>query len=164
MKKSADLIKDYYNGTYGNKDKLDQIFDAQAKFRKILGKGKDCIVDLMDEKQKGQLVYDHIVAIDSELEELRNTIYWKSWCKEAKEGKRFTFRNIENAKEEIADILCFLGDICAAVGMTAEELTSINVRKTEVNINRQLTDYSMDKKDGKDSEQLWKEIEEGKHE
>lgn len=139
-------------------DKLDKIFDAQETFRRIMGKGQDCIVDLMDEKQKGQLVYDHIQAIQSELQELINCIYWKSWTKEAKEGKRYMFRNVENAKEEVADILCFLGDICAALGMTAEELTEINVRKTEINIDRQKNKYAMDTKDGKDSEQLWKDI------
>jgi len=142
-------------------DKLDQIFDAQEKFRKLMGKGQDCIVDLMDEAQKGQLIYDHCQAIASELQELINCIYWKSWTKEAKEGKRYMFRNKENLKEEIADILCFLGDICAAVDMDAEELAAINVRKTEVNINRQLTKYAMDTKDGKDSEAIWQQIKDG---
>jgi len=144
-----------------NLDKLDQIFDAQEKFRRIMGKGQDCIVDLMDEAQKGQLIYDHVQAIQSELQELINCIYWKSWTKEAKEGNRFKFRNIENLKEEIADVLCFLGDICAAAGMDAEELAAINVRKTEVNINRQLNKYAMDTKDGKDSEAVWKQIKDG---
>jgi len=143
------------------RDKLDQIFDAQEKFRRIMGKGQDNIIDLMDEKQKGQLVYDHLQAIASEIQELMNCIYWKSWTKEAKEGKRFMFRNIENAKEEIADIYCFLGDICAAVGMNAEELTAINVRKTQVNIDRQLNKYAMDTKDGKDSSDLWQQIKDG---
>lgn len=142
-------------------DKLDAIFDAQEKFRRIMGKGQDNIVDLMNEQQKGQLVYDHIQAIASELQELMDCIYWKSWAKEAKEGKRYMFRNIENAKEEIADIYCFLGDICAAVGMSAEELAAINIRKTEVNINRQLTKYAMDTKDGADSAAIWEQIKNG---
>jgi len=143
-------------------DKLDQIFDAQAKFRKILGKGQDLILDKMNSQQKGEALYHLIVAVNSELEELRDTIFWKGWCKEAKEGRRFEFKNVENAKEEIVDILCFLGDMCACVGLTADDLAKYNVRKTEINIKRQLTDYSMEHKDGKDSEELWKEMKDGK--
>lgn len=148
------------NGNTGV-DKLDQIFDAQEKFRRIMGKGQDCIVDLMDEQQKGQLIYDHCQAIASELQELINCIYWKSWTKEAKEGKRYMFRNKENLKEEIADILCFLGDICAAVDLGPDELAAINVRKTEVNIQRQLNKYAMDTKDGADSAAIWQQIKDG---
>jgi len=139
-------------------DKLDKIFDAQAKFRKVIGKGKDLILDSMTEQQKGEQLYHLISCVQSELEELRNTIYWKGWSSEAKEGRRFAFKNIENAKEEIVDVLCFLGDMCACVGLNAEDLAKYNVRKTEININRQKTNYSMDTKDGKDSEELWKEM------
>jgi len=143
-------------------DKLDQIFNAQAKFRKVMGKGKDNILDLMNDQQKGETLYHLIVAVQSELNELMDTIYWKGWCKEAKEGRRFEFKNVENAKEEIVDIMCFLGDMCACTGLTAEDLAKYNIRKTEININRQKTDYSMEHKDGKDSEQLWKEMKDDK--
>ena len=37
----------------------------------------------------------------------------------------------------------------------------IKIRKTEVNINRQLTKYAMDTKDGKDSAALWEQIKNG---
>jgi len=167
-------------------DKLDAIFDAQTKFRKILGKKEllskgmtltkedqrtDAIIDLMTDQQKGQRLYDLISAMQAELEELKETIQWKWWDKEAKEGRRFQFKTKKNgkpfdgksnAKEEIADLQCFLGDMCACVEMDATELAQINLRKTQVNIDRQNNNYSSETKDGADSEQLWKEIKEQK--
>lgn len=150
-----------------NQDKLDKVFNAQKTFRTNLGKGQDAIIDLMSDKEKGQRLYDLINAMQSELEELKETIQWKWWDKEAKEGKRFDFKTKlkgqpfdgkSNAKEEIADIFCFLGDMCACVNMDAEELAAINIRKTQINIDRQNKDYSSGNKDGADSAQLWKEI------
>jgi len=145
-------------------DKLDQIFNAQVKFRKQMGNGKDNILDLMDEQQKGETLYHLIVAVQSELIELLDTFYWKGWCKEAKDGDRFKFKNIENAKEEVVDIMCFLGDMCACVGLSVEDLAKFNVRKTEININRQKTDYAMSTKTGEDSKEFWNEMKEDKDE
>jgi len=166
-------------------DKLDAIFNAQTKFRKILGtkelenKGltvgpdghvnnhkTDSIVDLMTEQEKGERLMGLIHAIQSELDELKDTVYWKWWSKEGKDSlTKNTFRKdnkipdgVANAKEEIADIMCFLGDMCACVGMDAKELAQINVRKTQVNIDRQDNNYSMGSKTGEDSEKLWEEI------
>lgn len=150
-------------------DKLDAIFDAQGTFRKNLGKGKDAIIDLMSENEKGERLMGLIHAMEDELAELKATVYWKWWAKEGKDPKtKYTFRKDakmpngrENAKEELADILCFLGDMCACVGLTAEDLAKINIRKTRINIERQQNNYSMAGKTGEDSEKLWKEIEEG---
>lgn len=171
-------------------DKLDAVFDAQAKFRRILGAKElphgtevksetredgsvhfftDSILDNMSEQEKGERLMGLIHAVQSELDELKDTVYWKWWSKEGKDkDKKFTFRKdkkvpdgLANAKEELADILCFLGDMCACVGMDADELARINVRKTQVNIDRQNNDYSMGGKDGKDSEKLWSEIKDG---
>jgi hypothetical protein len=135
------------------------MFEKQVEFRKIIGKGRDFIVDLMDEQGKGQLIYDHCQAIASEIQELINCVYWKKWA--TTPDNRFKFKNIENAKEEICDLFIFGLDICAALGMSPEDLATIIARKTDINIQRQLNKYSMDTKDGKDSAELWQQIKDG---
>jgi hypothetical protein len=143
------------------KDLLKTMVDGQKEFREILGGGKDPF-DSMNEQEKGERLYHTLVCLVEEIMETMATLNYKGHTKEAKEGRRFTFKNKEQTYEELADVMCYFLDAIALAGMSAEKLTAVNVAKTEINKQRQLRNYSQAEKVGNeagaDSKQLWEKI------
>jgi dimeric dUTPase (all-alpha-NTP-PPase superfamily) len=107
-----------------------------------------------DLKKAGEWLYDLINCISNELEELRNCIYWKHWCKEAKDGRQFEIRDLENAKIEVVDILHFFLEMCLCLKMNSNTLFELYTKKNEVNHERQDTGYSMDGKTEDDNQKI----------
>lgn len=106
-------------------DKLDRIFYLQNLFDTDLVKNRG-----LENITKDEWVQKEILAILSELAELLAEVNFK-WWKNKKEV------NSDNVKEEIVDILHFFTGLCLKIGMNAEELTRIYIKKNEENFNRQ---------------------------
>ena len=104
-----------------------------------------------DRHQAGVWLNDYIMAATNELEELRDCTYWKHWCKEAKEGRRFELHDVQNARVEVIDLFFFLISMAQCVGLGAEDVLQLYKQKLEVNHARQDRNYSMADKNEADN-------------
>lgn len=107
------------------KDKLDTIFYMQEKFDSDLIKNRG-LQDIEPEKW----IQMQTLAMISELSELLDEVNFK-WWKNKKEV------NYDNLKEELVDILHFFTGMCLRVGMSADELFDIYMKKNKENFDRQ---------------------------
>lgn len=130
------------------KDMLKSLFKLQeelntkigrplAPWKEGINKGEDTSLLLA-----GEMLDDLIKAVSSELEELRDCTYWKHWQKEAREGKRYQIHDLQEAKKEVIDLLHFFISIALWVGMDAEEMYEMYVKKNKINFKRMDNDYS----------------------
>ena len=142
-------------------DLLLSMIKSQKEFRTLLGNGTD-IIDTLSEQERGERLYHTLFCMIEEVMEVAATLYYKSHCKEAKEGKRFTFKNKYQTYEELADVMCYFLDAIALAGMSGEEIAKINMAKTEINKQRQRRNYSQAEKVGNeagaDSKKFWEKI------
>lgn len=106
-------------------EKLDRIFYLQNLFDTDLVKNRG-----LEGISKDEWVQKEILALLSELGELLAEVNFK-WWKNKKEV------NWDNVKEEIVDVLHFFTGMCLKIGMNADELTRIYIKKNEENFNRQ---------------------------
>lgn len=137
-------------------DSLEQIFALQAELNRRSGFDPDKVTvnGSVDVKYAGEWLCNYLMAMGNELEELRNCTYWKHWCKEAKEGRRFEVFDIQNARVEVIDMLFFWISLAQCVGLTAETAFSLYMKKLGVNHSRQDNDYSMQGKTEDDNKGL----------
>jgi hypothetical protein len=133
---------------------LTELFEMQAELNKRIGYDTAKLRENFDPQQAGQWLNDYIAAASSELEELRDCTFWKHWCQEAKEGRRFELHNLQNARVEVVDLLFFLISMAQCVGLSAEELTDLYRQKLEVNHQRQEERYAMATKDDADNRDI----------
>ncbi len=130
---------------------LDELFELQAALNKRIGNDTQALRDNFDPLQAGVLLHDYIMAASNELEELRDCTYWKHWCKEAREGRRFELHDLQNARVEVIDLLFFLISMAQCVGLTAQDVFDLYKQKLAVNHARQDENYSMTAKDEADN-------------
>ena len=92
--------------------------------------------------------------MSNELEELRDCTYWKHWCKEAKQGRRFELHDLQNARVEVIDMLFFWISLAQCVGLDAEDAYNLYMQKLRVNHSRQDGGYSMTEKTEDDNKNI----------
>ncbi len=130
---------------------LAELFELQASLNKRIGHDTQALRDNFDPLKAGQLLNDYLMAASNELEELRDCTYWKHWCKEAREGRRFELHDLQNARVEVIDLLFFLISMAQCVGLTAQDVVDLYKQKLAVNHTRQDQNYSMAAKDEADN-------------
>ncbi len=130
---------------------LHKLFEVQAELNKRIGFDTAALHDSFDAQKAGTWLNDYIAAASNELEELRDSTYWKHWCKEAQEGKRFAIRDLQNARVEVIDLLFFWISMAQCVGLNAEDVYELYMKKLDINHRRQDTGYSMAEKDESDN-------------
>ncbi|MHC5108789.1 MAG: dUTP diphosphatase [Planctomycetota bacterium] len=86
---------------------LAEMFERQAELNKRIGYDTAALHESFDPLKAGVWLNDYISAACNELEELRDSTYWKHWCAEAKEGRRFEIHDLQNARVEVIDLLFF---------------------------------------------------------
>ncbi len=133
---------------------LDEIFKLQAELNKRIGFDTEALHDDFDPQKAGQWLNDYIAAASNELEELRDCTFWKHWCAEAKEGKRFALHDLQNARVEVIDLLFFWVSLAQCVGLNAEDVHHLYLQKLKVNHQRQEQGYAMTGKDESDNQQI----------
>ena len=133
---------------------LDEIFRLQGELNKKIGLDTQSLRDEFDPQRAGQWLNDYIAAASNELEELRDCTYWKHWCAEAQQGRRFALHDLQNARVEVIDLLFFWVSMAQCVGLTAEEVYELYLQKLKVNRQRQERGYSMTSKDETDNRQI----------
>ena len=130
---------------------LAEIFKLQAELNKRIGRDTLSLHDEFDSQKAGQWLNDYIAAASNELEELRDCTFWKHWCAEAKQGKRFAIHDLQNARVEVIDLLFFWVSMAQCVGLSAEDVHNLYHQKLKVNHQRQDDSYSMTAKDEADN-------------
>ena len=133
---------------------LDDIFKRQADLNRRIGFDTEALRHDFDPKRAGQWLNDYIAAASNELEELRDCTYWKHWCAEAKQGRRFALHDLQNARVEVIDLLFFWVSMAQCVGLNAEEVHQLYLQKLKVNQKRQDEHYSMTAKTEADNRQI----------
>ncbi len=133
---------------------LDEIFRLQAELNKRVGFDTQALRDKFDPDVAGRWLNDYIAAASNELEELRDCTFWKHWCSEAKEGRRFALHDLQNARVEVIDLLFFWVSLAQCVGLNAEDVYDLYRQKLEVNHRRQDGRYSMTAKDETDNRSI----------
>ncbi|MCH7813709.1 MAG: dUTP diphosphatase [Planctomycetes bacterium] len=130
---------------------LEEVFKLQAELNKKIGFDTEALHEAFDPQLAGRWLNDYIAAASNELEELRDCTYWKHWCAEAKQGRRFELHDLQNARVEVIDLLFFWVSMAQCVGLSAKDVHQLYLKKLRVNHRRQDTGYSMSDKDEQDN-------------
>ena len=133
---------------------LKELFEKQAELNKRTGFDPKALRENFDAQTAGIWLNNYIAAMANELEELRNCTFWKHWCKEAKEGKRYLLHDVQNAKVEVTDMLFFWISLAQCLGLDAEDVVRLYEQKLKVNHNRQSNGYSMANKTEDDNKDI----------
>ena len=133
---------------------LDNLFKLQGELNKRIGYDTQSLRDDFDPQKAGCWLNDYITAALSELQELRDCTYWKHWCQESKDGRRFEMSDIQNARVEVIDLFFFLISMAQCVGLNADDVVDLYLQKLKVNHRRQDTHYSMSDKDESDNKTI----------
>ncbi|MCG3129506.1 MAG: hypothetical protein FLDDKLPJ_00239 [Phycisphaerae bacterium] len=133
---------------------LDEMFRFQAELNRRIGHDTESLHDRWDPLQAGKWLNDYMMAAANELEELRDCTYWKHWCREAREGRRFEIHDLQNARVEVIDLLFFWISLAQCVGLSAQDVYELYLQKLKVNHRRQDDNYSMQSKDEGDNRDI----------
>jgi hypothetical protein len=133
---------------------LEDIFERQAALNKRIGYDTKSMKDHFDPELAGRWLNDYIMAASNELEELRDCTFWKHWCSEAQKGKRFAVHDLQNARVEVIDLLFFWVSMAQCVGLSAEDVHDLYLKKLRVNHERQDGEYSMKAKSEADNKAI----------
>ncbi len=125
---------------------LSELFKHQADLNRRIGFDPEDLRKKFDPRAAGEWLNNYIAAASNELEELRDCTYWKHWCAEAKEGRRFELFDLQNARVEVIDLLFFWISMAQCVGLSADDVVNLYRQKLKVNQARQDNGYSMSTK------------------
>ncbi|UCD27288.1 MAG: dUTPase [Planctomycetota bacterium] len=130
---------------------LHELFEHQAELNRRVGFDPKELRKNFDPQRAGEWLNNYLAAMSNEIEELRDCIFWKHWCNEAKQGKRFMLHDIQNARVEVIDMLFFWISLAQCVGLDADDVMDLYRQKLKVNHQRQVEGYSMASKDESDN-------------
>jgi len=122
---------------------LKELFDKQAELNKRTGFDAHALRENFDPQYAGQWLNNYLAAMSNELEELRDCTFWKHWCKEAKEGKRYMIRDLQNARVEVTDMLFFWISLAQCLGLDADDVVQLYEQKLNVNHTRQDNNFNV---------------------
>ena len=133
---------------------LKELFEKQAELNKRTGFDAKALRENFDPKIGGEWLNNYIAAMGNELEELRDCTFWKHWCKEAKQGRRFEIHDLQNARVEVTDMLFFWISLAQCLGLDADDVVALYHQKLGVNHKRQDDNYSMAEKTEDDNKAI----------
>ncbi|MFW6133035.1 MAG: hypothetical protein ACOC8F_04005 [Planctomycetota bacterium] len=85
----------------------------------------------------GRALKNYLDALASETHELQDCLSWKHWYREAKQGRQYELRDVQNARVEAADMLFFWVSICQLLGLSCEDVYRLYGEKLGINHRRQ---------------------------
>lgn len=133
---------------------LGELFRHQAELNKRVGFDPEELRNNFDPQKAGEWLNNYLAAMSNELEELRDCTFWKHWCAEAKQGRRFFLHDLQNARVEVIDMLFFWISLAQCVGLDAEDVMDLYRQKLKINHQRQEKGYSMAGKDESDNKSV----------
>lgn len=133
---------------------LDELFSHQAELNRRIGFDAEALRRDFDPQTAGTWLNNYIAAMSNELEELRDCTFWKHWCAEARQGRRFELHDLQNARVEVIDLLFFWISMAQCLGLDAHDIVNLYHQKLSVNHKRQDTGYSMKTKTEDDNKAI----------
>jgi NTP pyrophosphatase (non-canonical NTP hydrolase) len=85
----------------------------------------------------GRALKNYLDALAAECHELQECLSWKHWYREAKEGRQYELRDLQNARVEVTDMLFFWVSLCQVLGLTPEDVYRLYEAKLGINHRRQ---------------------------
>ncbi len=133
---------------------LKELFQYQAELNKRTGFDAQALRENFDPQVAGKWINNYLAAMSSELEELRNCTFWKHWCAEARQGRRFELHDLQNARVEVIDMLFFWISLAQCLGLDADDVFRLYQQKLKVNHDRQSNGYAMQSKTEDDNRSI----------
>ena len=130
---------------------LRELFQWQAELNKRSGFDAQALREKFDPQVAGQWISNYLAAMSSEVEELRDCTFWKHWCAEAQQGRRFELHDLQNARVEVIDMLFFWISLAQCVGLDADDVFRLYQQKLKINHDRQSNGYAMEGKSEEDN-------------
>ena len=130
---------------------LKELFQWQAELNKRSGFDAEGLRANFDPQVAGQWINNYLAARSSEVEELRDCTFWKHWCAEARQDRRFELHDLQNARVEVIDMLFFWISLAQCVGLDADEVFRLYQQKLKINHDRQSNGYTMQSKSEEDN-------------
>ena len=112
-------------------DKLNELFQMQDSLNKRIGVDSSKITN---EEDRTKWTLNYCRAMTQELAELTDSVPWKWWAK-------YQEFDLQNARVEVVDLFHFLISLAQVLGMDADEVYKIYLKKNEVNLQRQDSGY-----------------------
>lgn len=85
----------------------------------------------------GKALKNYIDALAGECGELQDCLSWKHWYAEAKAGRQYELKDVQNARVEATDMLFFWISICQLLGLSPEDVYRLYEKKLGINHRRQ---------------------------
>jgi hypothetical protein len=85
----------------------------------------------------GQALKNYLDALASECAELQDCLSWKHWYAEAKAGRQYELKDVQNARVEATDMLFFWISICQILGLQPDDVYRLYEKKLGINHKRQ---------------------------
>lgn len=114
------------------KDMLKDIFRMQKALNARIGVHPETMTE--EEQQTWTLNYCR--ALSQELAELTDSVPWKWWAKYQTFDK-------QNARVEVVDMIHFVVSLAQVLGLSAEDVYQLYLKKNEVNFQRQESGYAV---------------------
>jgi len=122
-------------------DQLQELFRMQRLLNQRIGVNTDS----MTEEEKTKWLLNYTRAMQQEMAELTDSVPWKWWAKYQKFDE-------QNARVEVVDLFHFLISMAQVLGMSADDVFAVYVKKNAVNFQRQESGYTQ--KDANDSKHI----------
>jgi len=85
----------------------------------------------------GRAIKNYLDALMAEAHELQGCLSWKHWYREAKEGRQYELRDLQNARVEAIDLLFFWASLCQLLGLEPADVFRLYEAKLGINHRRQ---------------------------
>jgi dimeric dUTPase (all-alpha-NTP-PPase superfamily) len=112
-------------------DMLREIFRMQQALNERIG----VYPEKMSEEEQQQWVLNYCRAVSQELAELTDSVPWKWWAKYQTFDK-------QNARVEVVDLIHFVISLAQVLGLSADDVFNLYLKKNEVNFRRQDSGYT----------------------
>src|SRR2546430_9970448 len=122
-------------------DKLEEIFRMQDALNARIG----VTLPPPSDEEKAKWILNYTRALQQEIAELTDSVPWKWWAKYQKFDE-------QNARVEVVDLFHFLISLAQVLGLSADDVFGLYVKKNEVNFKRQESGYQ--EKDESDSKHI----------
>jgi len=114
-------------------------FDTRALGAALLAAEREGRLDAPDgpRAEVGRALKNYVDALAGECHELHECLSWKHWYAEAKAGRQYELRDLQNARVEATDMLFFWVSICQLLGLEPADVWRLYAAKLAINRRRQ---------------------------
>lgn len=119
-------------------DLLHALFESQAALNRRIGVDTTAL----PEERQPEWILNYCRAMSQEIAELTDSVPWKWWAKYQQYDR-------QNARVEIVDLFHFLISLAQVVGLSAQDVHDLYMKKNRLNFERQDSGYTV--KDASDN-------------